>query len=247
MSVVGYDLGAETCVISVAHRRVINVMQNQTGKRKTPSIVAFQGKVRRFADDALAEYMGNWKNSVRCIKRLIGRSFDDPELKEEQAFLPHKMVKMPNGLIGMQLRYNDEEQVFSAEQIMGALFQELKTIAELGLEGLKVADCVIGVPVWWDDRQRIAIMDAAKIAGLNRTFICIPSSRATRSDVLGVHLYFACCLYSAATHERDCSHCAVVRYVPTIARERCYQNYVHRLRPLEVSQTDLSWIQARVI
>lgn len=167
MSVSAFDFGNETCVIAVARRRVVDVLQNLQGRRKTQSAVGFQGKVRQIGDDAMSQYMNNYKNTVRYMKRLLGRQFDDPELKLETPYIPNKLVKLPNGGIGVQVNYNDEPQVFSIEQLTAAMLTKCKQVAEMGLEGQRVSDCVIGVPPFFNDAQRTAMLDAAKIAGLN--------------------------------------------------------------------------------
>jgi heat shock protein 4 len=167
MSVVGFDIGNESCLIAVARRRVIDVLQNQSGHRKTPTMVGFQGKQRLMGDDAAAQYMTNFKNTIRCIKRILGRKFDEPELKEEELYLPNRLVKLPNGKVGVTVSYNDEDQTFTAEQLAGAMFQKLKQITEARLEGQKVSDVVISCPPYWHDAERRALLDAANIAGLN--------------------------------------------------------------------------------
>jgi len=167
MSVVGLDFGNESCLIAVARRRVIDVLQNLAGNRKTPTMVGFQGKQRIMGDDAAAQYMTNYKNTIRCIKRLLGRQFDEPELKEESLYLPNRLVRLPNGKVGVQVMYNDEDTTFTVEQLAGAMLQKIKHITEARLEGQKVADVVIACPPYWHDAERRALLDAASIAGIN--------------------------------------------------------------------------------
>jgi molecular chaperone DnaK (HSP70) len=50
------------------------------------------------------------------------------------------------------------------------MFQKLKAVAEAGLEGAKVSDCVISCPPYWTESQRRAMLDAANVAGLNGRF-----------------------------------------------------------------------------
>lgn len=167
MSVVGFDFGNLNSVVAVARKRGIDVLQNEVGHRMTPSQVAFSGKQRFIGNEAAAQTQSNPKNSISNLKRFIGRPADDPTLPVESNFITYKIVPGARGYAGIQVSYDDKTELFQPEQIAGALFQKLKGIAEGGLEGTKVTDCVIGVPAWWTDVQRRALLDAANIAGLN--------------------------------------------------------------------------------
>lgn len=167
MSVVGFDFGNLNSVVAVARKRGIDVLQNEVGHRMTPSQVAFSGQQRFVGNEAAAQSMSNPKNSISNLKRFIGRKANDPELQNEMNFVTFKTVEGAKGFVGISVNYDDKQEVFAPEQIAGALFQKLKGVAEGGLEGAKVTDCVIGVPQWWTDVQRRALLDAANVAGLN--------------------------------------------------------------------------------
>ncbi len=66
----------------------------------------------------------------------------------------------------IDVAYNGERQQLTPEQVTGAMLTHLKTLAEGALE-TKVVDCVIGVPPFFTDKMRRALLDAAAIAGLN--------------------------------------------------------------------------------
>ncbi len=224
MSVAGFDIGTDTSVIAVARRRVIDVLQNMSGHRKTPSMVGFQGKQRCIGDDALAQYTNNFKNTVRNLKRLLGMQFDDPELKAELPYLPHKITKLPNGRVGITVNYNDEPTTFSVEQLVGALFQKLKQVTEFRLEA-KLTDCVVSCPIYWTDAQRRALMDACNIAGLNGACSAIMTRSCSFAAGSGPHVLlmrnvcFMCeiVLFSVSRDERPHCCCAQLRYSSTTA------------------------------
>lgn len=167
MSVVGFDFGNSACKIAVARKRGIDVLQNEVGHRSTPSMVAFNGRQRFIGNEATAQYMSNGRNSVYQLKRLLGRKHDDPELSSDRKLLPFKIVQGERDMAFVEVVYEDSTQLFSAEQLTASLFIKLKTIAEAGLEGARVTDCVISVPASWCDAERRAVLDAAQIAGLN--------------------------------------------------------------------------------
>lgn len=167
MSVVGFDFGNESCVVSVARRQRIDVLQNEMGLRRTPCLVAFSGKQRFVGDKAVAQWSSNFKNTVSQVKRFIGRDMDTFEMPYEGQFLAFALAKDSRGRVGVQVSYDDKKEVFSAEQIAGTMFAKLKQIAEHGSDGAKVVDCVVSCPAHWADQQRRALLDAANIAGLN--------------------------------------------------------------------------------
>jgi len=165
MSVVGIDFGNESGVVAVAKRGGIETIQNEVGKRKTAAIVAFMGKERIIGDSAINQFGGNYKNSVKYIKRLLGRKSNDPELKLETPFLTYQTSDQ-KGRVAVKVSYDDKVQEMSPEQIAAAFLTKLKHVAEDGL-GTRAVDCVLGVPPYWTDPQRRALLDAAHIAGLN--------------------------------------------------------------------------------
>jgi len=163
---VGIDFGDESSKIAVAHSARIEVLQNDQSKRKTLSMVGYGGKQRIIGDSAVGNYTSNFKNTVTYMKRLLGKHFDDPDMKAEQEYIPYQLVRLDNGHIGARVMFGDEQQVFSVESVTAALFQKLKVTAEK-IIAQRVVDCVIGCPAYWNDEQRRALLDAANIAGLN--------------------------------------------------------------------------------
>jgi heat shock protein len=106
------------------------------------------------------------KNTIHSFKRLLGRSIDDPFVKQELKHLPFNVVKCDNNKIGVSVNYLNEQHTFSVEQITGMLLTKLKEISEISLK-TKVNDCVISVPSYFTNAERKALLDSASIAGLN--------------------------------------------------------------------------------
>lgn len=168
MSVVGFDIGNDRCVVAVARRRGIDVLQNDVGNRKTASLVAFSGRQRMIGDAATGQMSGNVKNTLFNFKRLLGRHADDADMKLEKLYMPGINLGPVNGKqAGYTVMYNDEPMKITPEQVTAAMFSKLKLVAESGLEGQKVSDCVICCPPYWTEAQRRAMLDAANVAGLN--------------------------------------------------------------------------------
>jgi len=166
MSVVGFDFGNESCVIAVARRRGIDVLQNEVGNRRTRCMVGYSGKQRLIGDEAVSQYTSNYKNTVTDFKRFLGRKMTDSDLSKELNFIPLATVDI-SGEVGFSVNYDGKKETIRAEAVTAAMFQKLKATAEAGLDGQRVSDCVIGCPVYFTDVQRRAMLDAANIAGLN--------------------------------------------------------------------------------
>ncbi|GLT52070.1 hypothetical protein SLA2020_254320 [Shorea laevis] len=166
MSVVGFDFGNESCIVAVARQRGIDVVLNDESKRETPAIVCFGEKQRFIGTAGAASTMMNPKNSISQIKRLIGRQFSDPELQRDLKSLPFNVTEGPDGYPLIHARYLGEMRTFTPTQVLGMVFSNLKVIAEKNLNAA-VVDCCIGIPVYFTDLQRRAVLDAATIAGLH--------------------------------------------------------------------------------
>ncbi|XP_016440765.1 heat shock 70 kDa protein 14 [Nicotiana tabacum] len=166
MSVVGFDFGNESGVVAVARQRGIDVVLNDESKRETPAIVCFGEKQRFLGTAGAASSMMNPKNTISQIKRLIGRKFVDPELQRDLKALPFSVTEGPDGYPLIHARYLGEMRSFTPTQVLGMVFSDLKIIAEKNLNAA-VVDCCIGIPVYFTDLQRRAVMDAATIAGLH--------------------------------------------------------------------------------
>lgn len=163
---VGFDVGNESCIVAVARQRGIDVVLNDESKRETPAIVCFGEKQRFIGTAGAASSLMNPKNSISQIKRLIGRKFSDPELQRDIQILPFAVTEGPDGFPLIHARYLGEQRAFTPTQILGMVLSNLKGIAESNLNAA-VIDCCIGIPVYFTDLQRRAMLDAARIAGLH--------------------------------------------------------------------------------
>lgn len=166
MSVIGIDFGNESCYVAVARAGGIETIANDYSLRNTPSCVAFSGKNRILGVAAKNQMVTNMKNTIHGFKRLLGRKYNDPQAQRELQMLPFKVTQLSNGGIGIHVQYLGEEHVFSPEQITAMLFTKLKDISETALQTI-VNDCVISVPSYYTQAERQALLDAARIAGLN--------------------------------------------------------------------------------
>ncbi|KAL3850865.1 hypothetical protein ACJIZ3_012747 [Penstemon smallii] len=165
MSVVGFDIGNENCVIGVAKQRGIDVLLNDESKRENPTVVSFGEKQRFIGSAGAASATMHPKSTISQVKRLIGRDFNEPSVQDDLRFLPFETSEGPDGGILIHLQYLNEKQTFTPVQILAMLLAHLKQITEKNLE-MNIADCVIGIPSYFTALQRRAYLQAAEIAGL---------------------------------------------------------------------------------
>lgn len=166
MSVVGFDIGQQTCYIAVARQGGIETIANEYSDRCTPTCISLGERNRFIGASAKNQMISNFKNTVWGFKRLIGRKFEDPIVQKEIKVLPYKVVAGSDGYPAVSVSYLGEQQTFRAEQLLAMMLTKLKETAEVNLK-TKVIDCVISVPCFYTDVERRAVLDAAATVGLN--------------------------------------------------------------------------------
>ncbi|GLQ39895.1 chaperone protein DnaK [Rhizobium albus] len=160
--VIGIDLGTTNSCVAVMDGKDAKVIENAEGARTTPSMVAFSDDGERLVGQpAKRQAVTNPENTLFAIKRLIGRTFQDPTTQKDKGMVPYKIVNAPNGDAWVHASGTD----YSPSQISAMILQKMKETAESYL-GEKVEKAVITVPAYFNDAQRQATKDAGKIAGL---------------------------------------------------------------------------------
>ncbi|KAK3696704.1 hypothetical protein QZH41_013052, partial [Actinostola sp. cb2023] len=178
MSVIGFDVGNQSCYIAVARGGGIETITNEYSDRSTPCVVSLGEKTRQIGTSGKNQMIFNLKNTISQFKRFMGKNFSDPVVQHDLKDMPYQVVEQPGDAIGIKVvyhyntlmsewvRYLGEVEVFTPEQVMGMILSKLKTTAERWME-TKVTDCVISVPSYYTDRQRRSMLDASSTAGLN--------------------------------------------------------------------------------
>ncbi|MEI3854288.1 MULTISPECIES: molecular chaperone DnaK [Ensifer] len=160
--VIGIDLGTTNSCVAVMDGKDAKVIENAEGARTTPSMVAFSDDGERLVGQpAKRQAVTNPENTLFAIKRLIGRTFQDPTTQKDKDMVPYKIIKADNGDAWVEAHGTD----YSPSQISAMILQKMKETAESYL-GEKVEKAVITVPAYFNDAQRQATKDAGKIAGL---------------------------------------------------------------------------------
>ncbi|KAJ7997211.1 hypothetical protein DPEC_G00226620 [Dallia pectoralis] len=184
MSVVGIDVGFQSCYVAVARAGGIETVANEYSDRSTPSFVSFGPRNRSIGAAAKGQVVTNCKNTVQGFKRFHGRAFSDPYVQSAKSNLFYDLAPMPSGMTGIKVMYMEEERVFSIEQVTAMLLTKLKETAETAMKK-PVADCVISVPSFYTDIERRSVINAAQIAGLN----CLRLMNETTAVTLAYGIY----------------------------------------------------------
>jgi len=161
--VIGIDLGTTNSCVAVMEGQQARVIENSEGFRTTPSVVAFKGTEKLVGQAAKRQAVTNPFNTFYAIKRLIGRKYDDKETKEDQKQVPFSIVRAGNGDAWVKDSAGKE---YSPSQVGSFVLEKMRETAE-GHIGSSVPNAVVTVPAYFNDMQRQATKDAAKIAKLN--------------------------------------------------------------------------------
>ena len=161
--IIGIDLGTTNSCVAIMDGAQPKVLENAEGVRTTPSIVAFTESGEKLVGlPAKRQAVTNPENTFFSVKRLIGKSFDDSNLKKDIQGLPYKVIKSDNGTDAW---VQSRDKKYSPSQISAFVLMKMKESAEKYL-GSEVKQAVITVPAYFNDAQRQATKDAGKIAGL---------------------------------------------------------------------------------
>eukprot|EP00591_Stephanopyxis_turris_P017739 CAMPEP_0195538624 /NCGR_PEP_ID=MMETSP0794_2-20130614/49627_1 /TAXON_ID=515487 /ORGANISM="Stephanopyxis turris, Strain CCMP 815" /LENGTH=644 /DNA_ID=CAMNT_0040672623 /DNA_START=676 /DNA_END=2610 /DNA_ORIENTATION=- len=163
--IIGIDLGTTYSCVGVYKDGGVEIMANDQGNRITPSYVAFTNSNDRLVGDAAKNQATiNPKNTIFDVKRLIGRQYADKSVQADKKLVPYKIVS-DNGKPVVQVNQGEKMTNFAPEEVSAMILQNMKSTAESFL-GETVNRAVVTVPAYFNDQQRQATEDAAKIAGL---------------------------------------------------------------------------------
>ena len=158
--IIGIDLGTTNSCVAVMEGNDPVVIQNDEGRRTTPSIVAFlTNGERKVGDPAKRQAITNPTKTIQSIKRFMGIRF--AEAGKEIPRVPYKVVKGDNDTV----RVDIDGRLYTAQELSAIILQKMKKTAEDYL-GQTVTEAVITVPAYFNDSQRQATKEAGEIAGL---------------------------------------------------------------------------------
>ncbi|MCX8115917.1 MAG: Hsp70 family protein, partial [Burkholderiaceae bacterium] len=156
---VGIDLGTTNSLVATVRNSIAVVLEDAQGRALLPSVVRYRadGNVEVGAE-ALAHQAADPRNTIVSVKRFMGRGVKDVEHVEN---LPYDFVDAP----GM-LQIRTVAGVKSPVEVSAEILRVLRERAEAALGG-DLVGAVVTVPAYFDDAQRQATKDAARLAGLH--------------------------------------------------------------------------------
>jgi molecular chaperone HscA len=155
---VGIDLGTTNSLVATVRSSVPEVLPDEEGHPLLPSVVHYRaGDVPEVGYDAQKSISTDPRNTVISVKRFMGRGQRDVAHVEN---LPYDFVDAP----GM-LQIRTVAGVKSPVEVSAEILQTLRKRAEQTLGG-ELVGAVITVPAYFDDAQRQATRDAARVAGI---------------------------------------------------------------------------------
>ncbi len=156
---VGIDLGTTNSLVASVRSGVAETLPDAQGHHLLPSVVRYrqdgQVVVGETARDAASD---DPANTIVSVKRLMGRGLSDVK----GAGLPYEFIDADSAVPRLRTAAGD----VSAVEVSAEILKVLKQRAEESLGG-ELAGAVITVPAYFDDAQRQATKDAARLAGLN--------------------------------------------------------------------------------
>ena len=156
---VGIDLGTTNSLVATVRSGSAVCLPDSDGRATLPSVVRYLDGEVEVGKNALSAQKTDPLNTVSSAKRLIGRTLTD--LAQEVQYLPYRFT--PNERV---VELNTRQGAKTPIEVSAEILKALKSRAEETLGG-DLIGAVITVPAYFDDAQRQATKDAARLAGLN--------------------------------------------------------------------------------
>ncbi|HPW07507.1 MAG TPA: Fe-S protein assembly chaperone HscA [Burkholderiaceae bacterium] len=159
---VGIDLGTTHSLVAAVRHGVAECLPDDQGRVLLPSVVRYLGDGgRQIGWDARAVVAQDPENTIVSVKRFMGRGLNDVKDREK---LPYRFADAGNGsgMLGLRTIAGEKSPVEVSAEILATLRYRAEDTFNDDLFG-----AVITVPAYFDDAQRQATKDAAKLAGIN--------------------------------------------------------------------------------
>ena len=164
---IGIDLGTTNSCVGVYLDGKVKIIPNEYGNRTTPSCVAFTEDGILVGERAQKEALVCAEHLIYDTKRLIGRRFDEPDVTRDMKMWPFKVQKCDeNDSPGIVRKRKYGVKLYHPQEISAQVLTKMKVVAEEAT-GYTIRNAVITVPAYFNDSQRNATKEAARIAGLH--------------------------------------------------------------------------------
>ena len=156
---IGIDLGTTHSLVASVRNGVSECLPDDQGRVILPSVVRYvDAEKRQIGFEALAAQVGDPRNTISSVKRLMGRGINDIGNRTQ---FPYDLIDKP-GMVTLQTVAGEKSPVEISAEILATLRFRAEDTFDADIYG-----AVITVPAYFDDAQRQATKDAAQLAGLN--------------------------------------------------------------------------------
>lgn len=157
---IGIDLGTTNSLVATIQSGMSTVLQDEDGHALLPSVVQYLPDDNVIVGHAAqSSQSADPKNTISSVKRFMGRGFNDIP---DTTHIPYKFRDTGSGMVQIETCAGIKSPI----EISAEILKTLKTRAEKALGG-ELTGAVITVPAYFDDAQRQATKDAARLAGLH--------------------------------------------------------------------------------
>lgn len=155
----GIDLGTTNSLVATVRSGEAKTLVNSQGRDMVPSVVRYTADSVIVGDEAMAAAQHDADNTIVSVKRLMGKGYSETLALKEK--VPYQLIDQ-QGLVAI----NTVQGVKNPVEVSAEILATLANTASETLGG-ELNGVVITVPAYFDDAQRQATKDAAKLAGLN--------------------------------------------------------------------------------
>ncbi len=156
---VGIDLGTTNSLVAAMRHGRAECLPDLEGRRMLPSAVRYLGEGRRaIGHAALGAQADDPLNTLTSFKRFMGRAARDVSGRDQ---LPYAFAER-SGMLAIRTLEGDKTPVEASAEVLAALRQRAEDTFDAPIDG-----AVITVPAYFDDAQRQATKDAARLAGID--------------------------------------------------------------------------------
>ena len=154
---IGIDLGTTNSLVATVQSGVAKILSHENQNNLIPSVVQYQTNTILVGEAAKLNQDDDPVNTIASVKRLMGKRFSDIATHTSSNNLSDE-----KSYVGIATKQGTK----SAVEVSAEILKKLKTIAEQHIKD-DILGAVITVPAYFDDAQRQATKDAAKLAGIN--------------------------------------------------------------------------------
>ncbi|MFL5352363.1 Hsp70 family protein [Archangium sp.] len=161
--VIGIDLGTTNSCAGYVRNNKPAVLHSREGHNTVPSILALNTRGKLVVGHpAKGQMLTNPRQTVYGAKRLVGRPYESPLVRQIKDRFAYEIAPGDNGEAAVRLG----DRVYSLQQISALILREVREVAQNQL-GQPVSRAVITVPAYYNDNQRQAVREAGRLAGLH--------------------------------------------------------------------------------